>query len=469
MLTPQARQEQENLLGEVIAYRAILQSYDEDGQSALTLCQQALTLLSADNFVFRTVVAQARLWACYVSSVNDAVAAVESGLQACSLAQTAGQLPFAIGAMGTTALHMLGTGQLHEAQRLTQQAMQLGTKSEELVLPEVGWPALWQAEILRERNQLDAALSLAEEAIELIQQTSSNTLLVYLFLGYAVRLHIFLSRRNYDAACSALRQIECINLRMNQPTSLFFYSFFTTVDQVRLWLACGGLDHAIRWAEELDLRERYGTPFAHEREEVAQARILLAKQEPVLALQRLESVLQRATAGQRWGHVIEMLILQALAYQMCQEATQALDALSEAVCLAKPEGYIRSFVDEGAPMETLLYRLRKRHRKSGLTPYLDTLLAAFQQESKARTQAKEFMKAQPLLEPLSKREREVLQLLEQGISNQEIAQELVIAYDTVKRHVNHIFSKLGVSNRVQAVMQARVLGLFDENPDIRKV
>ena len=217
------------------------------------------------------------------------------------------------------------------------------------------------------------------------------------------------------------------------------------------------------------MRERHGTPFAHEREEVAQARILLAKQEPVLALQRLESVLQRATAGQRWGHVIEMLILQALAYQMCQEATQALDALLEAVRLAEPEGYIRCFVDEGTSMETLLSCLYQRECKRGPTLYLDRLLAAFRQESKAHILAEEYAEAQRQSKLLSERERQVLQLLEQGASNQEIAQELVIAYDTVKRHVNHIFSKLGVSNRVQAVRQARVLGLFDENPDIRKV
>ena len=82
--------------------------------------------------------------------------------------------------------------------------------------------------------------------------------------------------------------------------------------------------------------------LCHEREEVARVRVLLAKDQPALALQRLEPVLQRATTGQRWGHVIEMRLLQALAYQMLQEETQALDALSEAVRLGEPEGYIRS-------------------------------------------------------------------------------------------------------------------------------
>ncbi len=175
-----------------------------------------------------------------------------------------------------------------------------------------------------------------------------------------------------------------MSTRMNQPISLHFRSFFTTIDQVRLWLACGELDRATRWAEELDLKERHGTPFAREREEVARARILSARKLPNLALQRLEPVLQRATTGQRWGHVIEIRLLQALAYHMRHKQTQALDTLSEAVRLAEPEGYIRSFLDEGAPMEHLLSRLHEEHGKYEPAPYLDTVLAAFSQHSTAQ-------------------------------------------------------------------------------------
>jgi len=152
--------------------------------------------------------------------------------------------------------------------------------------------------------------------------------------------------------------------------------------------------------------------------------------------------------------------------QMRQQETQALDTLSQAVHLAEPEGYIRSFVDEGVPMAALLSKLREEQRKSGPTSYLDTLLTAFPQQSKIyehqSKQATARTTAQPLLEPLSVRELQVLKLLVQGASNQEIAQELVIAYDTVKRHVSHIFSKLGVQNRVQAAGVAQELGLLAE-------
>jgi LuxR family maltose regulon positive regulatory protein len=358
---------------------------------------------------------------------------------------------------------MIGAGRLHKTQQLAQQAILLGQKPDGLASPGVGWPTIWQAEVLRERNELDAALSYIEKAIKLLAQLEWTISLAYVFYGYAILLRISLSRGDYDAASSALQEIERIPTKMNQLLYIYQCSHFTTVDQVRLWLARGDLDRATRWAQELDLKEPHGTPFAHEREEVAHARILLAKKLPTLALQRLEPVLQRATTGQRWGHVIEIRLLQALAHQMCHEVPQALSTLSEAIRLAEPEGYIRCFVDEGTPMEALLYQLHKRDRKSGLTPYLDTLLAAFQQESKAHRQAGEHTKAQPLPEPLSERELQVLQLIEEGASNQEIAQDLVIAIDTVKRHVSHIFAKLGVNNRVQAVRQARELCLLNES------
>jgi len=462
LLAPEMRQDQENLLGEVIAFRAFLYCFEGDGQTALALCQQALTLLSAQNFSTRVHVATSQIIAHYTSAANDAVAAIESGLQGVSLAQAAGLSTLAINAIGTTAGYMILTGRLHEAQGLAQQAIRLGTKAEGLMLPEVGWPAVFQAEILREWNELDAARALAEEAISLCKRIESVTSLAYLAFGYAVLLRVYLSRRELDAACSALQQFEHIGMSMNQPSYVYERSFFTTVDQVRLWLACGELDRATCWAEQLEMEEQHGLPFAHEREEVACIRVLLAKDQPARALEGLEPVLQRATVGQRWNHVIEMRLLQALALQMCHQVPQALSALSEALHLAEPEGYIRCFVDEGAPMKALLCQLRKRSSKQEPTPYLNTVLAAFQQKSMVHVRVREHTKTQALLDPLSERELEVLKLLAHGASNLEIAQELVIAVDTVKRHVSNIFSKLGIRNRVQAVRQARKLGLLDE-------
>ncbi len=195
-------------------------------------------------------------------------------------------------------------------------------------------------------------------------------------------IRICLSCRDLDDAWTALQQVEQIGQSMNRQVYLHLHSCFTTIDQVRLWLACGELDRATLWAEQLDFMEQHLTSFARERQEVAWARILLAQKQPTAALQRLEPALQRAAAGQRWGHVIEIRLLQALAHQKLNEEPQALTALSEAVRLGEPEGYIRIFVEEGAPVAELLSRLREQQCQTGSTSYLDTLLAAFAQERK---------------------------------------------------------------------------------------
>src|SRR5262249_39118453 len=156
ILPSETQQDQEDLLGRVLALRALLQSYQDDDECATSsLCHKALTLLSADNFLSRTTVACAQFWASYSSSANNAVAAIHSGLQSISLAQAAGQTALASSLMGTTVVHMLGAGRLHEAQQLVQQAIELGTQPEGLLLPDVGLPTLLQADILREWNKLD--------------------------------------------------------------------------------------------------------------------------------------------------------------------------------------------------------------------------------------------------------------------------------------------------------------------------
>jgi LuxR family maltose regulon positive regulatory protein len=463
----QIRQEQMDLLGEVFTLRAYLHSYTEDGQVALVLCEQAQVLLSAENYTVRALVALSQLISYYTSSANNATVAIECGYRAIHLAQAAGQSALTIKTMEVTAITLIAAGRLHEAKQLTQQAMQLGTQSAVSKFPEAGWAGVWLADVLREWNEVDAARSLVEEAISLCEQAVSYASLFYLFCGHAMLVRIYLSCGELDAACSALQQAEQIGGNMNQQIYRHLHSLYVMDGQVRLWLACGELDHAKRWARGLDLTVWHDAPLDYERLQVSSARVLLAMAQPIQALQRLEPVLQRATTGQRWGHVMEIHLLQALAHQMCHEKSQALDALSEAVRLGEPGGYIRRFIEEGPPMAELLSKLREKQRKLGPTPYLDRMLAAFPLQNQTLTSQSKRAAAhtlvQPLLESLSGREQQVLQLLAQGASNQEIAQQLVIAYDTVKRHVSHIFSKLGVQNRVHAVRRAQELGLLEKD------
>ena len=123
-------------------------------EAVLPLSQQTLTQLSADNYIARSLVGSAQAVA-YYTCANNTEAAIQSGLQASSLAQAAGKPALAISALGTTVLSMIGAGQLREALQLVQQAILLGkTESGDILFPEVGWPALLQADILREWNEI---------------------------------------------------------------------------------------------------------------------------------------------------------------------------------------------------------------------------------------------------------------------------------------------------------------------------
>jgi len=320
---------------------------------------------------------------------------------------------------------------------------------------------------LRQWNRLDEALDLALQRVRLSEQTET---IVALYLGYTVLMRIYLARGEVDAARPAFQKAEEALL---QTYSQYRRDAYLIVNWVQFWLASGELERAMNWLREIEQHSSVQTaehsPLAHEREEVARVRILLAQQTPSEALSLLERLQESPKQQERWSHVIEIKVLQAVAHALRNEDQEALTVLAQAVHLAEPEDYIRIFVDEGAAMATLLSRLRDQERKQGPTPYLDTLLAAFSPERITHKrlppgsgQHRGHIREQPLIEPLSERELDVLQLMARGDSNQEIAEVLVIALDTVKRHVTHIFEKLGVHNRVQAVARARALGLLSD-------
>ena len=234
--------------------------------------------------------------------------------------------------------------------------------------------------------------------------------------------------------------------------------------KVRVWVAQGRLDEALGWARAQGLSVEDELSYLREFDHITLARVLLACYQSDHsnvsisgAVGLLERLLKAAEEGGRKGSAIEILVLQAMAYHAQGDLPAALLPLQHALALAEPEGYVRMFLDEGPGMLQLL----REASASGIMPdYTHRLLAAFEAEQRKSEDRPNLSAAQPLIEPLSQRELEILQLIAQGLSNREIGERLFLALDTVKGHNRKIFDKLQVRSRTEAIARARELGLL---------
>ena len=227
--------------------------------------------------------------------------------------------------------------------------------------------------------------------------------------------------------------------------------------RARMWIWEGQLTEAAGWARERGLRSSDDVSYLHEFEHITLARTLVARGQRARAEDDLASavdllarLLGAAEAGGRIGSVIDILVTQALAHHARGDATAARAALVRALDLAEPEGYVRIFVDEGRPITALL---RLAASGADASPYARRLLAVT-----ASTEAAPVR--QPLIEPLSERELEVLRLLESDLDGPGIARELTVSLPTVRTHTRNVYAKLGVNSRRAAVRRAAELGLL---------
>jgi LuxR family maltose regulon positive regulatory protein len=235
--------------------------------------------------------------------------------------------------------------------------------------------------------------------------------------------------------------------------------------RARLLLAQGDVVTAARWVQERGLGPGDELTYQRESEHLVLARVLLAQNRPAEALALLERLHAAAADQGRTGSVIEVQALRALALAARGDQAAALDTLAGALTLARSQGYVRVFADEGAPMYALLTQLAAHRGQQpaarGIAPgYLAVLVRASRPGPAAPRLGRVAAASPGLAEPLTDREADVLRLIAAGKSNQRIARELVVTLDTVKKHVSHVLGKLGAANRTEAVTRARQLGLI---------
>ncbi|GCE19714.1 LuxR C-terminal-related transcriptional regulator [Dictyobacter kobayashii] len=442
-----------SLLGEIAALQATIASfYYGDTGASQAFCQEALTHLQEQQWAAKIQVAFAQ------AQTNIAQGNFERSMQhmqtGLSRIRAEGDHQFEMMYLWEIVWEKTLAGQLHEAWQLSQQLTDTLHNDERHQSVHACWPYIYQANIFYEWNRLEEAQDLTEQAIQVGEQAELVTFLPY---GYTMLLKLALSQERWEEASKIAQQMAYVGRMLSSP---YHTTLWSCIDQMRFWLARGDLPQARRWMRDIQREAPLVSSLAREKQSIALARLLLAESQPQYALNVLSPLIERAAAMQRWYSMLEMLLIQVQAFHMLQRQPEALALLTQAVYLGAPEGYIRRFVDEGSIIAELLSQLSEQESFEEERSYVKTLLSAFNQRHETQPSPQESESSLSLLDPLSAREQEVLQLLARGASNQEIAEALVVSPGTIKHHVSNILSKLEVVNRTQAVARARKLGLL---------
>jgi LuxR family maltose regulon positive regulatory protein len=384
----------------------------------------------------------------------------------------AGYISSAIGGSIVLADIQIAQGRLHETMTTYERALQWATEAGAPVQRGAADMYVGMSALHHEHNDLKTAtqLLLTSQALGELAGLPQNP-----YRWRAAMARIREAQGDLDGALDLLDQAE----------RLYDGNFSPNVRpiaarKVRVWVAQGRLGEALGWAREQGLSIENELSYLHEFDHITLARVLLARYQSDRAdgsisgvAGLLERLLKAAEEGGRKGSLIEILVLQAMAYHAGGDLPAALLPLQHALALAEPEGYVRMFIDEGSSMMQLL---REASARKIMPDYTDKLLASFEAEKRpvpaagpGKSEGKPDLPpalpeghrdGEPLIEPLSQRELEVLHLIAQGLSNREIGERLFLALDTVKGHNRRIFDKLQVQSRTEAVARAHELGLL---------
>jgi LuxR family maltose regulon positive regulatory protein len=310
-------------------------------------------------------------------------------------------------------------------------------------LPLTGHAYVGLAEILLEKNNLDVALSNVEEGIQRGGQVND---LDALREGHLIRARILAALGEVDKYQVAIE--DGIEVARQIPG-------LSCLQEAQAWKAIlqishGAISNAANWAAVRGLEVPVNLDVVEATQEIerkAFSRLLLAQRKYNEAEVVLESLLKWSEENELMRSKVEILAHLSLALHAAGKRENAVQKLSQALILAEPEGFVRTFIESGPTMAALL----RSAAAVGHSPeYVKQLLKAYGEDVFPETP----------IEPLTERELDVLRLMATGSTNAEIATELVVAQSTVKTHINRIYSKLGVTQRTKAVAKAREMGLI---------
>lgn len=426
--------EARDLIGSIASNRATMAYTKYQPDTVIVQAQRALEYLSPDNLPTRTLTTFT-LGVGYMQN-GDRIAATQAFNDAISISQTTGHT--FVTSMATMALGnmQIMENKLFAAAETHRKALQLfGAQP----LPIACESHLGLAQIFYEWNDLDAAEQHGQQALQLARQFEKVIDRYVICEVFLARLK--LARRDVAGAAAMLAQTEQ-SVRQN---NFVYREPDVAAAQIMVLLKQGNLTTAA------DLAGKYALPLS-------QARVFLAQGETSQALALLEPLRQQMEAKGWQDELLKVMILQTIALQAHGEKDKAVQMLSDALALAKPGDYIRTFVDEGEAMRLLIEKL-SRSRNHPLSGYTDKLLAAFIQPAVVSKSAIIRQKS-AMIEPLSERELEVLKLLRSDLSGPEIALQLNVSINTFRTHTKNIFIKLGVNDRRAAIRHAEELDLF---------
>lgn len=430
------------LLGEIAAIRASVASSGDHSRLAITLGLQALERLPAQNWLARIAV-YCILGDAY-GDINELEAATNAYLEAIAITQKTGNVLGTLQVTSDLGRVQVEQAHLRDAMRSLKRVLERGSQYKSPVYP------LVQANVdlgnlYREINDLELAEKHLLNALNQSQLAGYRRLTRSASIGLA---RVKMNQHLFDDARAYLKCAEDLAEELDEPRA----SSRIRALQGYLVLAQGNLSAALLWAKscKIDLDR---LDISHNKYEyLIYARILLAAEadgaDQVIPL--LSKLAEMAESSGRVNSLIEVLILSSLAWQMKGSQERANKLLQQALEKAEPEGYVRIFIDEGRPMARLLHIASAQ---GIFSRYANQLLEAMGEAGAGSTE-------RTLTEPLTGRELQVLSLLAAGLSNTEIADALKISLVTVKTHVNHVFNKLNVSNRIQATMAAKDLKLI---------